>query len=81
MKTIVFSLDAESGLSECQLGFRERDELFEQLHSSIEFISRTNFTEHRQFSINIDAMLIVLDLEISSTTILVAQVHTFFQRC
>jgi hypothetical protein len=77
MKSLVSSHQADNRLSENFLSFRERDKLFEQLHASLEFISRTSGKTFQQLPIKIDSLQIVLDLEIDSTTILIREVHGF----
>jgi hypothetical protein len=81
MKSLVLSHQASNGLSENFLSFRERDDLFEQLHSSLESFSYTNIAKTEQIALKIDALKIVLDIEIHPTIILILQVHVLDEWC
>lgn len=77
MRTLIFSLQADDWFSEHNLSFRERDNLIEQLHASLVYISRTSQTNFQLFPLNIDCLHLILELEINSTTILVVEIRSF----
>ncbi len=77
MKSLISSIQADYRLSEICLSFQERDQLFEQVYASFEYIFRTSSEKFQQIPLKIDALQIVLDLEIDSTTILISKVRIF----
>jgi len=70
-------MQADDWFSEHDLSFRERDNLIEYLHVSLEHISRTSQTNFQLFPLKIDCLLLILELEIDSTTILVEEIRSF----
>ena len=81
MKSLVLSGQAANRLSENFLGFRDQDELFEHLHSSLEIISRISDENPQQLSLKIDSLQIVLKIEIYPTMMVIEEVYILNSQC
>jgi hypothetical protein len=81
MKSIVFSHQASKWLSENYLNFPERDELFQQLHFSLEFIFRTSKESFHQYPLKIDHLRIIFELEADCQQILIVRIYASGECC